>query len=632
MRLFCLMNCNPAKRIAAILFCFLMFSVAGPFIAEAQDLPNILWLSTEDIGPQVGCYGDEIANTPSIDALANKGLVFDYAWSNYPVCAPARTTIISGMYASSCGAGNMRSEVQLPRGVEMFPHYLRQKGYYTTNNSKKDYNFFQTENDPWDESSKKAHYKNRKEGQPFFAVFNYTGTHESKLRGEPKQPAVIDPSLVKLPPYWPDTPEVRKNWAQYYDNITVMDGWVNNHLKELEKSGLADNTIVVFFGDHGSGMPRHKRFAGDSGMRVPFVVHVPEKLKQLACKEYSPGTHSKRPVGFIDLAPTMLSIAGIEPPKHMQGHAFMGSFQSEPPQYLYGCRDRMDERPDVSRSIRDDRFIYVRNYMPHLPAGQVLGYQMMTPATSVWKKMFEDGSLSDIQSAFWKPHSPEELYDLVNDPDETNNLVEDPKFKKVLDRFRAEHRESMKRFGDLGLIPEPIAFDFGNSKRSRRLMLDDSVQFPMDEIFELANVAANPDPADVETLIAAADHESATIRYWAAVGMLVDGKAGFEKTKESLGKLVSDSSPVVAIAAAECCAKFGDETIREIAIDKLIELSNMESSNLFAAIHALNALNRIEGIPQERLKVLKSVPLELKRVKRGNGYVERLLKHLKVSP
>jgi len=189
--------------------------------SEAK-LPNILWLSTEDIGPHVGCYGDPDADTPSIDALAKRGVVYDYAWSSYPVCAPARTTIIGGMYAAANASGNMRSETLLPDGVDMFPHFLREAGYYCTNKSKEDYNYKPGKNKPWDESSKKAHYRNRKDGQPFFAVFNYTGTHESKIRKRPHQ-QVINPKTVHLTKYWPDTPEVREDLAQYHDNITVMD-------------------------------------------------------------------------------------------------------------------------------------------------------------------------------------------------------------------------------------------------------------------------------------------------------------------------------------------------------------------------------------------------------------------------
>ena len=592
----------------------------------ADERPNILWLSTEDIGPHVGCYGDEVANTPNLDAFAKRGLVFKYAWSNYPVCAPARTTIITGMYACANGAGNMRSEVKIPDGVKMFPEYLREAGYFCTNNSKTDYNYEYEQHQPWDISSNKAHYRKRKKGQPFFAVFNYTGTHESKIRKRPHT-AVVDPASVKLPKYWPDTPEFRQDFAQYYDNINVMDGWIKKQLDALEKSGESDNTIVVFFGDHGSGMPRHKRYAGDSGMLVPFVVHVPEKLKEQASKEYVAGGKSDRPVGFVDLAPTMLSIAGIEPPEYMQGHAFLGKFQTDAPKYLYGFRQRMDERIDISRSLRDQRFIYVRNYMPHLPAGQALEYQLQTPSCRVWKDMFEAGKLNEVQSKFWQPHQAEELYDLAADPDETVNLVGDPKFEKELERFRTEHRESMMRFGDVGLVPEQISFEFGQAKRSRREMLDDSKQFPMQEIFSVANLAANRNLQGLEKLHKAMEHESASVRYWGAIGIQVDGKKAVNGSKPQLKKLLSDNSPAVAIVAAELLVQFGDENEQASGLSVLKELANLDNSNLYGSIQALNAIDRLAKQKTSPIfPEIENIPLKIKQIKRGENYVGSLLR------
>ena len=590
---------------------------------STEERPNILWLSTEDIGPHLGCYGDPDAVTPHLDDLAKKSVVYDIAWSNYPVCAPARTTIIAGMYAACNGAGNMRSEVFIPPDVEMFPHFLKEAGYYCTNNSKEDYNYIKPKNAPWNKSSKKAHYRNREEGQPFFAVFNYTGTHESKIRKRPHE-QVIDPASVRLPSYWPDTPKVRTDWAQYHDNITVMDKWVKKHLQDLKKAGLADNTIVVFFGDHGSGMPRHKRYAGDSGMRVPLIVHVPEKFKHLAAKDYAPGTHSQHPIGFIDFAPSMLSLAGLKPPAYMQGHAFMGEFQAEAPKYLYGFRDRMDERPDVSRSIRDDQFIYVRNYMPHLPAGQFLNFQQQTNTTSVWNEMFLAGQLNEVQSQFWSPRPAEELYNLKDDPEEIKNLAGDEQFVSVLDRFRKEHHDSYLRFGDLGLIPEPIAFEFKDGKTTRRLMLDESSEFPLEEIFETANIAADTSPEGLDKLLAASKSPSATIRYWAALGMLVDGESNFEGAQESLKRLLGDDSSIVSIVAAEALAKFGGDAEKELATSALVRLANLKNSNLMASVHALNAIDRLKG-KQAIANQIKDVPARDGKTNRGDKYIPRLL-------
>ncbi len=241
--------------------------------------PNILWLTSEDHGPHMGCYGDKYATTPHVDALAARGMIYTHCWSNAPVCAPARTTLIAGMYAPSTGGQHMRSMVPFPAGKQMFPQLLRAAGYYCTNNSKEDYNVTQP-GQVWDESSRQAHWKKRPQEKPFFAVFNSTKSHESKIRVRPHK-AMHDPAQAPLPAYHPDTPEVRQDWAQYYDIVSEADADAGQRLKELDEAGLADDTIVFYFADHGSGMPRSKRWPYNSGLQVPLVVYIPEKFKHL---------------------------------------------------------------------------------------------------------------------------------------------------------------------------------------------------------------------------------------------------------------------------------------------------------------------------------------------------------------
>src|SRR5581483_9328221 len=306
--------------------------------AQGARRPNILWITCEDMGPNLGCYGDKYATTPNLDRLASRGLRYRVAWSNAPVCAPARTTIISGLYPTATGAEHMRSMAKLPASMQMFPVYLRRLGYYCTNWIKEDYNLEKT-GKVWDDSSKKAHWKNRAAGQPFFAVFNFVVTHESQIRKRPHK-LVHDPARAPVPSYHPDTPEVRHDWAQYYDNITEMDRLAGELLRELEEAGLADDTIVFFYADHGSGMPRHKRTACDSGLHVPLIASIPERFRNLAPKDYAPGGATDRLVSFVDLAPTMLSLAGQQPPDFMQGQAFTGSHEAAPREYLHGFRGR----------------------------------------------------------------------------------------------------------------------------------------------------------------------------------------------------------------------------------------------------------------------------------------------------
>lgn len=390
--------------------------------------PNILWLTCEDSSPNLGCYGDSYATTPNLDAFAKRSLRYRVAWSNAPVCAPARTTIISGMYPPSTGGGNMRSFTRLAPGQMMYPATLREGGYYCTNNSKTDYNLAET-GKVWDESSNKAHWRNRPRNQPFFAIFNYVITHESQIRNP--HTLVHDPAKVRVPAYHPDTPEVRHDWAQYYDRITEMDAMAGSQLRQLEEDGLDGDTIVFFYSDHGSGMPRSKRWPYDSGLHVPLMVHIPEKWKHLAPKEYRPGGTTDRLVSFVDLAPTLLSLAGIPKPAHYQGHAFLGRHAEPEQPYLYGFRGRMDERYDLVRSVRDKRYIYIRNYMPHRIYGQHIDYMFQTPTTRKWKALYDEGKLDDAQKRFWETKPAEELYDLESDRDEVRNLAESGAHREI---------------------------------------------------------------------------------------------------------------------------------------------------------------------------------------------------------
>ncbi len=338
--------------------------LAGAGAAYAQERPNILWLSSEDNGPALGAYGDAYADTPNLDRLAERGAVYLNAWSNAPVCAPARTAIITGMYPPATGSHHMRSQVRLPEGVRMFPQLLREAGYYTTNNAKEDYNV-EKPGRVWDESSNQAHWRNRPGhggagAAPFFAVFNLGITHESLIRQRPHE-AVHDPAGVRVPAYHPDVPEVRQDWAQYYDRLTEMDAQVGERLAELEAAGLAGDTIVVYFGDHGVGLPRGKRSLLNSGLQVPLIVYVPPRFRELAGDGYRPGASTGELAAFVDLAPTMLSLAGIPPSDHMHGRALLGPYRGPPADYLYGFRDRMDERYDFVRGVRDDQYLYVRS-------------------------------------------------------------------------------------------------------------------------------------------------------------------------------------------------------------------------------------------------------------------------------
>ncbi|MEW6159037.1 MAG: sulfatase, partial [Verrucomicrobiota bacterium] len=431
-----------------VVFWFVAFCLTA---AEPMQ-PNILWLTSEDHGPQMGCYGDRFATTPNVDRLAAKGMIYTRVWSCAPVCAPSRTTLISGLYAHSTGSEHMRSHVAFPAGKKMFPQYLREAGYYCSNNAKEDYNLNQP-GKVWDESSNTAHWRNRSSGQPFFAVFNSTKSHESKIRVRPHK-LIHDPERVRVPAYHPDTSEVRRDWAQYYDQVSAADADAGKILEQLEADGLAEETIVFYFSDHGSGMPRSKRWPYDSGLHVPLVIYIPEKFKELRPADYKPGARSDRLVSFVDFAPTVLSLAGVKPPSWMQGGAFLGKFIAPAPSFLHGFRGRMDERFDCVRSVTEGRYVYVRHYMPHLIYGQHLDYMWQTQTTRVWEKLFEEGKLNAAQERFWKAKPPEELYDLELDPDEVHNLAESPAHQEIKKRLRQAQQTEARAIIDLGFVPE----------------------------------------------------------------------------------------------------------------------------------------------------------------------------------
>ncbi len=339
--------------------------------------PNILWITTHDISPDLGCYagvwpGAEYAQTPRLDQLASEGVRYDQAFASTPVCAPSRSSIFTGMYPTAAGTMHMRSSAVPPPEVRCFPEYLRAAGYYCTNNAFSDLQF-QVPVTVWDESSRQAHWRNRPDpAQPFFAVFHGMLTHELQIYADEAQfrqntqrlqaQQRHDPADAPLPPYFPDTPVFRQAWARYSDNITAMDYWAGDLLQELEDDGLAGNTLVVFWSDHGAGMPRAKRWPYDTGLREPLLLRWPGHI--------APGTTVSEPVALMDLAATMLAVGGVAVPEHMHARPLFdaqGRATASPRRYIFGHRDRMDEQEDTIRTVCDGRLRYIRNYHPDRP-------------------------------------------------------------------------------------------------------------------------------------------------------------------------------------------------------------------------------------------------------------------------
>ncbi|TWT65799.1 sulfatase family protein [Crateriforma conspicua] len=459
---------KPTPIIQRFVAACLFLSGAGQ-AAIADDRPNIVWISCEDISPNLGCYGDPHAITPNLDRLAAEGVRFDRAFTTAGVCAVVRSSIITGMYPPSIGSQHMRSRIILPPGVRPFPELMRAAGYFTTNREKTDYQFEPT---PaiWDRQGKKHQdWRERPDpDQPFFSVINFTVSHESQVRhGEKRHAEVIDEigeanrhdpieCADTMPDYMPNTPAARKNWAWYHDNITLMDKMAGEVLDRLEQDGLADNTLVFFWSDHGMGLPRGKRWIYDTGTLVPVIARWPDHLD----------AGGRRPdlVTLMDLVPTTLQAAGVEVPDYMHGRTLFTADQSddvskEPP-YIFLHRDRMDEVYELQRGARDRRWKYIRNYHPDRPYSQRLDYMDEMPMMQDWRRMNAAGRLSGGQANWFQLPKPiEELYDTEKDPWELNNLAELPQYADRLARMRQATERWQTRIGDTGMIPEAVLME-----------------------------------------------------------------------------------------------------------------------------------------------------------------------------
>ena len=593
----------------------------------AADHPNILWVTSEDHGPEMGCYGDKLARTPNIDAVAAKGMIFKHAWSVAPVCAPARTAIISGMYPSSTGGLHMRSMVSMPKGTKMGPQILREAGYYCSNNSKTDYNLREP-GKVWNDSSNKAHWKNRSEGQPFFAVFNSTKSHESQIRTRPHT-QITDTAKVRVPAYHPDTPEVREDWAQYYDKVSEADADAGRHLKEVADAGLAEDTIVFYYGDHGSGMPRSKRWPSNSGLHVPMVVYFPKKWEHLAPAEYKAGGSSDRLVSFVDLAPTVLSIAGIKPPDWMQGHAFAGPHQSQPQPFIYGERGRMDERMDLVRSVTDGRYVYLRNYMTHVSQAQRVAYQFETPTTQVWNKLFVAGKTNAAQSLFWQvPKSVEELYDLQSDKDEVINLSQSSEHRKILEKMRAAERAHAMKIHDVCFLPEREIHSRSEGSTPYEMARDPS-KYPLEKILAAADQSLRVESSNNEQLIANLADRDGAVRYWGAMGLLMRGGEAVSSNKSVLQKALADESANVRIVAAQALATFCDGEARSLAIKTLGGLASPAANGVLTSMSALAAIEDLGDLAESlHDKIASLEPNGISPDERYNSYVPRLIANI----
>ena len=549
------------RRCSILLVLAAAIAIAGSTFSAAAEptRPNILWISCEDMSPHLGCYGDTNAKTPSIDRLARQGVRYTRTFTVAGVCAPCRSNLITGMFPSTLGSQHMRCRATLPAHIRCFPEYLRAAGYYCTNNSKTDYNL-SAPPATWDESSSQAHWRKGPKDRSFFSIFNLGTTHESRIHGSgqptdevPRPEADRANDKFALPPYYPDTPVVRADWAKYYQQIAAMDAQVAEILADLEEDGLAETTIVFFWSDHGVGLPRAKRWLYDSGTHVPLIVRTPQKFRRNG--QGTPTTVDGQLVSFIDFAPTVLNLAGVKIPSHMQGRAFLGEKLTPERQYIYGARDRMDERYDIIRSVRDKQYRYIRNYEPFKAYYQYMNTPEKGATMQELRRWHALEKLPPTAELFMAEQKPlEELYDLDADPHEVRNLVKSPDHGAILDRLREAHVQWVLRTGDLGLMPEPEI-----NARSEQLGSGFAILRQPgagDLIGRIRSVAAAGEDgtAAMPRLVKALDDRDAAVRYWAAIG-LGNLDAAAKSTAGRLSDALDDQSPSVRIAAARALCR-----------------------------------------------------------------------------
>ncbi len=578
--------------------------LAASFYGQAQqpiEKPNILWIVSEDNSAYfMGCYGNKFATTPNIDKLATDGFLYSRAYCPHAVCAPSRNCILTGVYATSNGHENMRSRYPMSAEVHTYPEYLRKAGYYCTNNAKTDYNTSAFEYDAiWDECSKKAHYKNRPKGKPFFAVFNIELTHESQIfKSIPNKELRHNPDKVYLPPYTPDLPETRHDWAQYYDKIEDMDTQVGKFLKELDESGEAENTIVMYYGDNGGVLARSKRFMYESGTRIPFIVRIPQKFKYLYPAQ-KPGQKVDRIINFVDLAPTLMSITGTTIPGYMQGNAFLGTKKTKDQEYTFMSRQRMDERYDLVRAVRDKKFRYIRNYMPFRITLQHVEFLFRAPSAEAWFTAFKEGKTDAVQSFPFLPKPVEELYNTEIDPWEVNNLASNPAYASDLIRMRKVQTDWMRSIRDAGLIPEAEYQNLAGDKSLYDYMR--SAACPFDELMEASELATLGGKKELNRFIKYLKNPNSAMRYWGATGLLIL-KADAKPAIPALIEAAKDKSGAVATLAAEALYGLGE---KKVAVETYNRILSSESYSMYDKIFALNSIDAVNDDCKELLPVIR---------------------------
>jgi len=599
-------------------------------VAAEPERPNILWLVCEDISPHLGCYGDTQAHTPNLDQLAADGVRFSRAYANSPVCAVARSALLTGMHSSTLGTQHMRSRPMVPDTIPLYPRLFKKAGYYCYNGQKTDYNSKNLEEDKekfWDVTGGHQSIAKLPKDKPFMAVFNTSVTHEGQLREDREKKYVVEGKIptnpriptaeIMLPPYHPDLPGIRHDWARFYDQITMMDSIVGEWLDDLEKEGLADNTIIFFFSDHGGMLSRSKRFIFNNGTQVPLIIRVPEKWRHLAEFDYSkylPGSVNDELVQFVDFPKTILSMVGISPSPKMHGRVFMGpKYEAEPP-FVYFYRDRQNGRYDMSRAVTDGRYYLIRNFMPHRPRGQKPehGYTVQRN-WNAWADWFErkKEEAPPVYARFFKPKPVLEFYDLHNDPWQIHNLCLDSA-KVSSHQGKISFMQNalfswMIEIRDTSLIPEamfydligdgtpfPTVFDYGKSK-----------SFQIVKALEAAKLASQGEASLLKRYLEMLGDVDPIVRHWAAYGIYLVGRNDMDLQKTLREFIQQETYSANRVMAAQALSICGDpRTAYEVLSEEIF--SQVDESKRLLALNALEYANVDQYLDDKDWKKLDS--------------------------
>lgn len=601
---------HPTYLAAVLLTIFASFAAS----ASAADRPNILWLTCEDNNVNwVGCYGNPHAETPNIDALAAEGFQYMHCYANAPVCAPSRSTWITGVHALSMGTHPMRSRYPIPHDrIAYYPDLLKQAGYYVGNARKTDYNIGgRDDKQPWDTS--KLDWQTLEKQQPFFMVVNNTKSHESKAFGAVDN---TDHSAdnVRLAKYHPDVPAIRQNYAHYHDQIKKMDADIGRALDQLEAAGLADNTIVIYNSDHGGVLPRSKRFLFNSGTHCPLVIRIPERFAHL--RPAQPGTKIDDLVSFIDMTKTWLDICGAETPEYLQGKVFLGP-RKESRDYHVSFRARMDERCDNVRAIRDRRFLYVRNYMPYAPWGQHLNYLWNMKATQAWEQHHLAGKTDAITGRFFGTKPAEELYDTTVDPDNVHNLIDDPRYAEDVERLRKALDRWQEKHFDAALMPESeLVRRAEQADMTIYDLVRDPARYDLRRYQQLAATAIAPTADDRDELYAALDDADAAVRYWAVVGLFHLQEQGDIDLDPIAQRMKQDDSDHVRAMAGWIMFRGGQQADARSAWKQLLR------DDSYASLKIMNIIDWIDEDPQTYQAAIDQCDHS------HGGYVDRMKEYL----